>query len=306
MKKAKSSFRKELKRDWQLVLMITGPVIIVILFMYLPMFGVLYSFQDVGIRTSFWENDWVGLKWFEQFFNSAYIGRYFKNTLTISISSLISSMFTAIFLALVVNEVKDGKFKRLAQSCTYFPNFISLTALIGMMTTMLDPNNGVLNLALQKWFGMQPTNFFMHNDYFLPLYVISGLWQGAGWSTIIYLGAITGIDPTLYEAAAIDGCGRLKRIWHITLQGMKPIIVLTMIMNIGSLLSVGHTKVMLMQTSLNRGASDIISTHVYEQGLKGMNFGYGTAVGFFNSLVNITLLIIANKTAKKLTETSMF
>lgn len=302
----KSAFLKAVKRDRQHILMVLVPVLSIVAFHYLPMFGVLYGFQDVGRRSSFWENEWVGLKWFEQFFANPMFGRYIKNTFVISVSNLIAGTLTSIVLTLIINEVKDGKFKRITQSLTYFPNFVSLTVLVGLMTMLLEPTTGSISKILQDVFGMRKTDFFMEKQYFLPLYVISGLWQSAGWSTIIYLGAISGIDPTLYEAASIDGCGRIRRIWHITLEGMKPVIVTLLVLNIGSMLNVGYQKILLMQTTTTMEVSDVISTHVYHRGIEMGEFGYGAAVGLFNSVINVILLLTANRLAKKLTETSLF
>jgi len=298
-------FLIELKRDRALMLMGLWPFSTICIFSYLPMVGLVYAFQDVGLRSNIWENEWVGLKWFKQFVNSYYFPRLMRNTLVISIVSLIAGYIATILLALIVNEVKDGKFKRICQSCTYFPNFIGVTILVGIMTNMLDPQNGVINLALQKWFGMEPTNFFMKRDAFIPLYVLSGLWQGTGWGTVIYLGAISGIDPTLYEAASIDGCGRLRRIWHITLQGMKPVIITLVLLNIGNILDVGYTKILLMSTSVTNEVSEVISVFTYQRGLLKGNYGLGSAVGLFNSVINIIMLLLANRIAKKYSDTSL-
>lgn len=298
--------KKGILRDWQLIVIGLPSIIILFLFSYLPMTGILYSFQKVGLRNSFWENDWVGLRWFKEFFSSIYAGRVIKNTLILNFWSLLAGTTAEICLALIFNEVKNGKFKRFAQSCTYFPNFISTTVVVGMMVTMLNPQSGILSKLLQNVFGMGEIDLFVEPNMFRPLYIISGMWQGVGWGSIIYMGAITGIDQSLYEAAAIDGCGRIKRIWHITLPGMKPVIVICLIMHIGSMMNMGASKILLMYSSAIYETADVISTFVYRQGLASFNYGYGSAIGLFNSVTNLILLLSANYAAKKLTGESMF
>ncbi len=302
-----NSLLKGVRRDWQLLIIGLPAVVLLLLFSYLPMAGILYSFQDVSLRKSIFENEWVGLQWFEEFFSSIYAGRVIKNTLILNFWSLVAGTTAEIGLALIFNEVRDGKFKRISQSCTYFPNFVSTTVVVGMMVNMLNPQSGVLSVMLQNYFGMEAIDMFVEPDLFRPMYIISGMWQGVGWGSIIYMGAISGIDQTQYEAAAIDGCGRLGRIWHITLPGMKSVIVICLIMHIGSLMSMGASKILLMYSSAIYETADVISTFVYRNGLgAGGELGYGAAVGLFNSVVNLALLLIANYTAKKVTEESMF
>lgn len=304
--KKNNTFIKKLRKDWQLIAIGAWPTLLIVVFSYLPMFGVLYAFQKVGRRTSFWENKWVGLQWFEEFFSSYYWKRLIGNTLSISVSGLILNTVAAILFALIINELRDGRYKKISQSFSYFPYFISVTVMVGLLKNMMNPETGIINIAMQKLFGLPATNYFMEQSAFLPMYLLSGLWQGLGWSTIIYLGAISGIDPALYEVAELDGCGRLGKIRYITLPGIKPIIVTLLILDIGRLLSVGYQKVLLMRTSLNTQVTDIISLHVYERGIISANFGYGAAVGLMNSVVNLILLIMANKISKKLTEQSLF
>lgn len=302
----KSPLLKGIRRDWQLILIGLPAVACIFIFSYIPMGGILYAFQDVGRRGSFWTNEWVGLKWFKQFFSSIYVGRLIKNTLILNVWMLVAGTMTEIGLAIVFNEVKNGKYKKITQSCTYFPNFISTTVVVGMMINMLNPNTGVLSLLFQNVLGMEPVDLFVEPNAFRPMYIISGIWQGAGWGSIIYLGAINGIDPTLYEAAAIDGAGRLQRIRHVTLPGMKSVIVICLIMHIGSLFSLGADKIILMYSPSTYETADVISTFVYRYGLAGANYGYGAAVGLVNSVINMLLLITANAVCKKITEVSMF
>lgn len=297
---------KGIRRDWQLILIALPAVVCLLIFAYGPMAGVLYAFQKVGLRKTIFENEWVGLKWFGDFFSSIFAGRVIKNTLILNFWTIFAGTIVEIFLAIVFNEVKDGKFKRLTQSCSYFPNFISVTVVVGIMVNMLNPASGVLSLFMQKYFSAEPLDLFIQPNLFRPLYVISGLWQGAGWGAIIYLGAINGIDQTLYEAAAVDGCGRLRRIVHITLPGMKSVIVTLLIMHVGSMLSLGSDKILLMYSPSIYETADVISTFVYRQGMGAAEYGYAAAVGLFNSVVNIVLLLVTNAVCKKLTDTSMF
>lgn len=302
-----SPLLKGIRRDWQLILIMLPAVIILGIFAYGSMFGILYSFQDVGLRRTFWENEWVGFKWFKKFFDSVYCERVIWNTLILNFWSLVAGTSVEILLALIFNEVKDGKFKRFTQSCSYFPNFVSTTVVVGIMITMLNPNSGVLSLLFQNVFGMEPIDMFVEPSLFRPLYVISGIWQGAGWGSIIYLGAINGIDQSLYEAAAVDGCGRLARIRHVTLPGMKQVIVTCLILHIGSMLSLGSGKILLMYSPSVYETADVISTFVYRTGFDGAGgLGYSAAVGLFNSVVNLLLLLITNTISNKVAETSLF
>ena len=302
-----SPLLKGIRRDWQLILIGLPAVIILGIFAYGSMFGVLYAFQDVGLRRTFWQNEWVGFKWFERFFNSIYCERVILNTIILNFWSLVAGTTVEILLALIFNEVKDGNFKRFTQSCSYFPNFVSTTVVVGIMITMLNPNSGVLSLLFQNVLGMEPVDMFVQPNLFRPLYVISGIWQGAGWGSIIYLGAINGIDHSLYEAAAVDGCGRLSRIIHVTLPGMKQVIVTCFILHVGSMLSLGAGKILLMYSPSVYETADVISTFVYRTGFSGASdLGYSAAVGLFNSVVNLILLLITNAISNKLAETSLF
>lgn len=304
--KSMSPLVKGVKKDWQLLLIGLIPVALIAIFSYLPMFGIVYAFQRVGMRTTIFQNKWVGLKWFKQFFDSVYCWRVIKNTFIINFWSLVAGSAMEIFLAIVFNEVKDGPFKRITQSCSYFPHFIATTVVVSMMINMLNPNTGVLSLLFQNVFGMEKIDLFVQPKMFRPMYVISGMWQGCGWGSIIYLGAISGIDQTLYEAAAIDGCGRLKRIRHVTLPGMKTIIFTCLILHVGSMLSLGAEKILLMYSPAIYETSDVISTFVYRYGLGSGEYGYGAAVGLFNSVVNLVLIVSANYFSNKYAETSLF
>ena len=301
-----SRFLNGVRRDWRLIVIFLLPFTVLAIFEYIPMFGTLYAFQDVSLRGDFWQNEWVGLKWFIRFFDGYYIVRLIRNTLILNFWNLIGSTLASITLALIFNEVRDGRFKRIAQSCTYFPHFISVTVIVTIMTQMLDPSTGVLSNLAAEWFGWEPVDLFKQVDAFRPMYVLSGIWSGAGWGAIIYMGAITGIDPSLYEAASLDGAGRLQRMWYITLPGIKSVVITLLILNIGKMMSLGSAKILLMYSSAIYETADVISTYVYRIGIGGAEFGYSTAVGLFNSIINIILLLTANTISKKMTETSLF
>ena len=304
--RARSPLARGIRRDWQLILIGLIPVLFLVIFSYIPMGGILYAFQKVSLRKSFWQNEWVGLRWFRDFFNSVYCVRVIKNTFILNFWSLVAGTSVEILLALTFNEVRNGPFKRITQSLSYFPNFVSTTVVIGMMVTMLNPRTGVLSLLLQKVFGMEPIDMFVQPSFFRPMYVISGIWQGAGWGSIIYLGAINGIDPQLYEAATIDGAGKLRQAWHITLTGILPTITVLFILRMGSIMNIGHEKILLLQNSLNMQTSDVISTYVYRRGLEEGSFSFSTAVGLFNSVINTALVVFTNAVSKRLSETSLW
>lgn len=297
---------KGIRRDWRLIVIALVPMIVLAVFSYIPMFGVMYAFQDVSLRGDFLDNEWVGLKWFKDFFDGYYAGRLIRNTLILNFWNLFGIMISSVFLALVFNEVRNERIKRITQSCTYFPHFISVTVIVTMMSNMLDPTTGVLSGLAETIFGWEPVDLFLKPDAFRPLYVISGIWSGAGWGAIIYMGSINGIDPTLYEAAALDGAGRLDRIRYVTLPGIRPVVITLLILNIGKMMSLGSGKVLLMYSSAVYETADVISTYVFRYGIGEGQYGFTTAVGLFNSVVNITLLLTANAISRKVSETSLF
>jgi len=299
--------RKSLPLGFHYTLMCLPGYIWLALFSIVPMVGIVMAFQNYIPTKGWFDSPWVGFKWFKQFFDSIYAQRVITNTLILNFWSLVAGTSVEILLALIFNEVKDGKFKRFTQSCSYFPNFVSTTVVVGIMITMLNPNSGVLSLLFQNVFGMEPIDMFSEPSLFRPLYVISGIWQGAGWGSIIYLGAINGIDQSLYEAAAVDGCGRLARIRHVTLPGMKQVIVTCLILHIGSMLSLGSGKILLMYSPSVYETADVISTFVYRTGFDGVGgLGYSAAVGLFNSVINLLLLLLTNTVSNKVAETSLF
>lgn len=276
-----------------------------VIFEYFPMYGVQIAFKDFIATKGISGSPWVGFKHFERFFESYYFWRLIRNTLGIGVYQLLVGFPVPIALALLINEVRSKRYSRFVQTVTYAPHFLSTVVMVGMIFIFLSPQTGILN-RLITWLWGAPIPFLTEPGWFKSIYVGSGVWQQMGWSSIIYLAALTGIDQQLHEAARVDGASRLQRIWHINLPGIMPTIIILLILNMGSLLSVGFEKVFLMQNSLNMSASDIISTHVYRKGIIDGQYSYSAAVGLFNSFINFTLLVIVNRIARKVNDTSLW
>ncbi|MBQ9299811.1 MAG: sugar ABC transporter permease [Clostridia bacterium] len=299
------NFRAKVKRDRYVGLIALPGFLYLLIFNCVPMAGIIVAFQNFSFRKSIFQNKWVGLKWFTKFFHSIYFTRVVRNTLVLNALVLFSGMLFSILLALFLNEFKNQRLKKFCQSATYFPHFVSVVVLVGIMTRMFDTTTGVVNTAIAA-LGGSKVDFFNSNVWIRPLYVASSVWSGAGWGSIIYMGAITAVDPTLYEAAMIDGCDRFKQMLHITLPSVKPVIITVLIMNIGKMMNLGATKVLLMYNAATYETMDVISTFVYRTGITQGEYGYATAIGLFNSVVNILLLVTANYISKKTTEVGVF
>mgnify|MGYP001073219579 CR=1 FL=1 len=275
-------------------------IVLCVTFSYLPMWGILISFKKYSLYSGFFASRWVGLRYFQQFFNDVFAVRVIINTFLLSFYNLLFSFPMPIFLALLLNEMRLPKFKKITQTITYLPHFISTVIIVGMLKTFFSAS-GIINRIFDT-----NINFFMQPEWFRPLYIGSGIWQGIGWGSIIYLAAIAGIDPTLYEAATIDGASRIHKMRFITLPSIANTIVVLLILNVGRMMSVGFEKVYLMYNETIYSTADVLSTYVYRMGLQGGNFGYGTAVGLFNSIVNLVLLFITNAVARKLSDYSLW
>lgn len=295
---------KVLIRDKYLYLLLLPAVVYYVLFAYIPMYGNIIAFKDFNPMKGILGSDWVGFKWFLQFFNSIYFGRLIKNTLILSINSLIWGFPLPIIFALMLNEVKDGLFKRLTQTVSYLPHFISIVVVVGIMNNMLDAS-GMLTSFIHTLTGKE-INFLNDESWFRTLYVGSGVWQEFGWSSIIYLAALSGVDPSLYEAAKLDGASRLKQVFYITIPSIMPTIIILLILNVGSILSVGFTKIILMYSPATYSVADVISTYVYRAGLLKAQYSFGAAVDLFNSVANFIILIVVNKISRKVSETSLW
>jgi putative aldouronate transport system permease protein len=300
-----AAFLRYFRRNWDLYLLISPVIVYFIIFQYLPMYGVQIAFKNFVASKGIWGSNWVGFLHFERFFDSYYFWRLIKNTVGISLYELAVAFPIPIILALLINEAGNRHFKRFVQTVTYAPHFLSTVVMVGLVMMFLDPSNGIVNQMIRA-FGGQPISFMTEAEWFKTVYVFSGVWQGMGWSSIIYLAALAGIDPTLHEAARVDGATRLQRIWHINLPGILPTIVILLILNVGSIMGVGFEKIYLMQNSLNIESSDVISTYVYTRGILGAEYSFSAAVGLFNSVVNCLLLVIVNTVARKVNETSLW
>lgn len=303
--KQKKNIGKVLKSKWQLLVMFAVPLMWYIIFCYIPMYGIQLAFRDYNPRLGYLGSPFVGLQWFRQFFSSYYWMDIIWNTFSISLYSIVIGFPVPIILAIIINELPGKKFKKILQNITYIPHFISVVVLCGMLYLFLSPQYGILNTILGA-FGAEPIGFLESSKYFKGVYVLSEVWQESGWSSIIYIAALAGIDPALYEAAKIDGAGRMKRIIHISLPGITPTIVTLLILKIGQIMSIGFEKAYLLQNDLNLKSSEIISTLVYKQGILQGNIGYATAVGLMNSCLNLLLIILANKFCKKFFDTSLW
>ncbi|TMV44367.1 sugar ABC transporter permease [Paenibacillus mesophilus] len=300
-----TNFRKNVIKSKYLLLLLLPGTAYLIIFQYIPMYGVIIAFKDFSPGLGIWGSEWVGFRWFTEFFQSVYAFRLLRNTVLISLYSLIWGFPIPVIFALLLNELRNGFFKRAVQTVSYFPHFISSVIIAGLIVNFLSPTDGLFG-QLFKWITGEPTSLLTDPAWFRTIYIGSGIWQGFGWSSIIYLAALSAIDPQLYDAAKIDGAGRWKQMMHITLPGIMPTIVILLILNMGSLLSVGAEKIILLYSPAIYETSDVISTYAYRRGLLGADYSFGAAVGLFNSIANFLLLIIVNSISKKVNQTSLW
>ncbi|QNK59531.1 sugar ABC transporter permease [Paenibacillus sp. PAMC21692] len=281
-------------------LMLLPVVSYYLLFYYVPMYGVQIAFKDFSPLQGITNSDWVGFKYFIEFFDSYYFWRVTRNTVLLSLYNLLLAFPAGIILALLLNLIQNQVFKRTVQSITYVPHFISLVVVVGMMVDFLS-RDGLINQIMSFVFGIEPISFFLEPGWFRTLFISSGIWQNVGWNSIIFIAAIASIDPTLYEAGKMDGAGRWRQLLHITLPGIMPIITILFILEVGMLMAVSDEKILLMYKPSTYETADVIGTYVYRKGVLGADFGYSAAVGLFNSVINFVLLVIANQTSKKYT-----
>lgn len=306
VKKNKKSLGSRMLQYWPLYVMLLPAIIYYILICYVPMAGNVLAFKEYSFKKGIWGSDFVGLRYFEAFFKSYDCIRLIKNTLTVGFIKCILEFPFAIILALLLNELKNMKFKKVSQTITYLPHFLSSVIIVTMIQRLLAPNNGVINQIIAGLGGEGDTFFLMEAKYFLGILFSMDLWRNIGWDSIIYLAAISSVDTSLYEAAQMDGCGKLKRMWHITLPGIRGTIGLLFIMGVGGLLSSGFEQIYLLRTPGNMQLADTLDTYVVRVGLQGGQFGYATAIGLIQGLVGLVLVVITNKICKKLTEVSLW
>lgn len=301
---AKNDMKKRILRHWEFYLLLLPGIILTIVYKYIPMYGVQIAFRDFNAVDGFFGSPWVGLKWFEKFFDNYRSVRMIKNTVLLSLYSLLWSFPIPIFLSLLVNQVRHKKFQRSVQTILYAPHFISVMILCGMLRIFLSPYGGLINVIIEAFGGNGGINFIDQAESFRTIYITSGIWQDAGWGMIIYLATLSSVDASLHEAAKIDGANAWQRMKHIDVPVLIPIIVIQLIMSFGNLMSVGFDKAFLLQTDLNRASSEIIATYVYEQGMLKAMYSFSTAVGLFNTAVNLILLLCVNKICKKASDIS--
>ncbi|MFG6323390.1 MAG: ABC transporter permease subunit [Lachnospiraceae bacterium] len=295
------SLKRRILDNWQLYVMLLVPVVLTVIYKYIPMYGIQIAFRDYKASRGMWGSEWVGLEWFERFFSAPTCARMIKNTVVLSFFSLLWSFPIPIILALMLNQLRFQRFKRLTQTVLYAPHFISTMVICGMIRIFLSPSGGLINLIAGT-----SIDFLTEASAFRTIYIASGIWQDAGWGVIVYMATLANVDTSLYEAAKVDGASMFQRILHIDIPELTSIMVLNLIMSAGGLMNVGFEKVWLLQTDLNKATSDVIAVYVYQQGIENAKYSYSTAVGLFNTAVNIILLIVVNKIAGKISEDTSF
>lgn len=301
----KYRLKHDLKCNWILWVMFLPVVAYYAIFNYAPMYGILIAFKDYKVQSGILGSEHIGFLSFERFFSSFNFWDLIKNTLGISVYSLVVGFPLAIIFALMLHYLTLPRLKKTVQMISYAPYFISTVVICGMLTIFMDPTNGIFN-KFREFFNMEPVAFLSVPEWFKTIYVLSGVWQGMGWSAIIYISALSGVDGEMHEAAIIDGATKLHRIWFIDLPSIQPTIIMLLIMQLGSLMNVGFEKVYLLQNDLNFRASDIISTYTYRVGLVNSDFGYSTAIGLFNTVINLIILVGANTLSRKITGDSLW
>lgn len=296
---------KHIKKDRQLLLIFLPCALFYAIFRYGPMFGLVMAFQDYGIFLGYLKSPWVGLKHFIKFFNSPDFLLLFKNTFLLGLYNLLWTFPFPILFAILLNEVRNAKFKKSIQTISFLPSFLSVVIVSSMLIDFLSPNGGLINQIIGA-LGFESKYFIIDPKWFRTIFIASEIWTTMGYGAIVYLAAIAGVDPALYEAAKVDGCGRIRAIWNITLPSILPTIATMFILKSGSMFSIGYEKVLLLYTPTTYKVADIFSTFVYRKGLLERNYSYAAAVGLFESVVALCLLIISNKLSKKLTEQSLW
>lgn len=307
MKNKTQIIKIRIKKVWPLYVLLLPGLIYIVAFKYSPMYGALIAFKDYKIKDGIWGSEWVGLKWFAKFFDYYECWDLIKNTLRISIYNIVVSMMVSVLLALMINCIRSKFLKNIVQTVTYMPHFVSVVVLVGVLIRFFNPSMGVLSKLIQSFGGTNRDLMGIPNA--MPhIYVWSDVWQNAGWNTVLYLAALTSVDLQLHEAAIVDGASRLKRVRYVDVPAIIPTIVISLIMNMGSILTVGVEKMLLMQNDLNRSTTEVISTYVYAQGIAAVSpqYSYATAIGLLNSILSFILIIITNRICKKLSGTSLF
>ena len=296
---------KLMRQNVALYVMLIPIFVYIILFHYWPMYGIQIAFRNFNFADGITGSHWVGDKWFNYFFKSNQFSQVVGNTLILNLYNLLAGFPVPILLALMIHSVGGRKFRRVVQTATYLPHFISVVVLVGMMSCMFSLNSGWVNGIITS-LGGQAAHLMGEAKYFRHVYVWSGVWQEMGWNSIIYLAALTGIDPGLHEAAMIDGAGKLRRIWHVDIPGILPTVAIMLILKFGRMMSLGFDKIYIMQNSMNINVSEVLATYIYKQGITSFRYSYSTAIGLFNNVINFTLLTIVNKLSGWLSGSSLW
>ena len=302
--KNKKQLRIQIKRHWMLYLFLLPCIVWLLVFCYAPMAGIVLAFKNYRFDLGIFGSEWAGLKHFRKFVTSPEFWMTIKNTLVITSLKLVVCFPAPIILALLINEVKNKHFKKMAQTISYMPYFLSTVVVCGFITTILS-NDGLINHVISS-LGLEKVQFLMEPGWFRPVYVISEIWQQCGWGSIIYLAALAGVDSQLYEAAAIDGAGKWKQLIHVSIPGIAPVISIQLLLTVGKLLTVGYEKILLLYTGATYSTADVISTYVYRRGLMEANYSYGSAVSIFQAVMALILVVLANKAARKVGQTSLW
>jgi len=306
-KKRKSTLLSTILRrgDYQLYLLLLPTIIYFVIFHYGPMYGLQIAFKDFIAAKGIWGSPWIGFEHFRRFFRSYQFSKVLRNTVGLSFYQLFAGFPVPIILALLLNQLVSRQYRKLVQTVTYAPHFISVVVLAGMLTLFLSPSSGVVNHVIRMISG-KSVFFLAEPKWFKTVFVFSGIWQNTGWNAIIYLAALAGINPELHEAAIVDGAKKIQRIIHIDVPGILPTAVILLILNMGRIMNVNFQKVLLLQNYLNLESSEVIKTYVYKIGLLNAQYGYSTAIGLFNNLINLTLVLTVNRIAKSLGRTSLW
>lgn len=298
-------WRRSLRRHWQLYLLIIPPLLYFVVFKYVPMSNIVIAFKNYSVVRGVWESPWAGLKNFELFFRNPVFWTLIKNTLLLSGYAILAGFPLPLLLALMLNEVRHRFFRKTVQLVTYAPYFISTVVIVSMIILLTAPRLGLVSKTF-GFFGVEAPDLLGNPDYFRHLYVWSDVWQTAGYAAVIYLAALSAVDPALYESAKVDGASRLRRIWHVDLPSIMPTAMIILILSVGNIMAVGFEKAFLMQNPLNLSESEIIATYVYKTGLLNADFGIATAVGLFNSLINLALLLVVNTVARRVSGSGLW
>lgn len=305
-KPAKAGIRHYITHTWQLWVMLLPAMLYIFIFCYVPMYGIQLAFREYSFTDGFTGGAFAGLKYFRQYFDSPMFWPTLKNTFLIAITSIVVGFPAPIILAMIINQIRNKKWRKVVQTTVYIPYFISVVVLVSMLNILLANNSGVISNLLKGLHLVKPgINLLGSESAFIPVYVLSGIWQSMGWNSIIFLAALSSVDTQLYDACRIDGANRFQTMIHIDLPAIMPTIIILLILNMGNILNVGFDKVYLMQNSLNLGASQVISTYIYSVAIKKAQFSFGAAVGLFNTLINFLFLIVTNQISKRVSGTGL-